>query len=319
VNSGPGGTPVPCEAGRLMTLVQTLRTPLAISTRRYAGPTATQEVKDVGTDWARIEVKCRYGELAYRQRVEMPKGTRYCMECQSELMGDGPVPELKTFEGNEIYLIRCGCISELFCCGSCRETYFVKRGKSVRHALVALEGGVCRQCGVDTELLRERMRRLSSEGARRTFFASGGGAKYSERAMFGRLSVTRQNRLVKDPKGIHWWEADHVKSVADGGGESSLMNFQTLCLACHAEKTKAEAKRRAQFPDIGRRDKRKLHKTYQSEASAEAKQPRSDEGRGLSHNEDDHGQVHNSDMARVRLARWKKLSPQTHKHTLAVK
>merc|ERR1712061_336011 len=41
------------------------------------------------------------------------------------------------------------------------------------------------------------------------------------------------------------WEADHVQAVADGGGEAELLGFQTLCIACHADKTREELQRRA--------------------------------------------------------------------------
>jgi len=33
------------------------------------------------------------------------------------------------------------------------------------------------------------------------------------------------------------WEADHIIPVFQGGGACSLDNFQTLCKACHKEKT----------------------------------------------------------------------------------
>lgn len=34
------------------------------------------------------------------------------------------------------------------------------------------------------------------------------------------------------------WQADHIKSVCQGGGACSIDNFQTLCLSCHKEKSK---------------------------------------------------------------------------------
>ena len=37
-----------------------------------------------------------------------------------------------------------------------------------------------------------------------------------------------------------FWQADHKHAVADGGGESSLDNFQTLCTPCHTAKTTRE-------------------------------------------------------------------------------
>lgn len=33
---------------------------------------------------------------------------------------------------------------------------------------------------------------------------------------------------------------DHIVPVAGGGGESSLDNFQTLCVPCHVKKTKEQ-------------------------------------------------------------------------------
>jgi hypothetical protein len=38
------------------------------------------------------------------------------------------------------------------------------------------------------------------------------------------------------------WDADHIRAVADGGGECGLDNMQTLCVWCHREKT-AEGRR----------------------------------------------------------------------------
>lgn len=37
-----------------------------------------------------------------------------------------------------------------------------------------------------------------------------------------------------------FWQADHKHAVADGGGESTLDNFQTLCTTCHTAKTSRE-------------------------------------------------------------------------------
>ncbi len=39
------------------------------------------------------------------------------------------------------------------------------------------------------------------------------------------------------------WEADHIIPVHKGGGGCTLENFQTLCIKCHKEKTKIQAKK----------------------------------------------------------------------------
>ena len=53
----------------------------------------------------------------------------------------------------------------------------------------------------------------------------------------------RAERMVAEPKEGDFWEADHIRPVAEGGGESDLSNFQTLCVPCHAKKTKEQATR----------------------------------------------------------------------------
>merc|ERR1712039_68081 len=81
-------------------------------------------------------------------------------------------------------------------------------------------------------------------GERDDYFKPTGHALALEREFFLRLSSKRQTKLLRHPDAIHLWEADHAVAVRDGGGESALTNFQTLCLPCHAEKTKAECRRR---------------------------------------------------------------------------
>ena len=53
----------------------------------------------------------------------------------------------------------------------------------------------------------------------------------------------RTKRMLNDPKEGDFWEADHVVAVAEGGGESDLNNFQTLCVPCHAKKTGKQKER----------------------------------------------------------------------------
>lgn len=35
------------------------------------------------------------------------------------------------------------------------------------------------------------------------------------------------------------WQADHVQTVAEGGGECGLSNLRTLCTKCHIDETRA--------------------------------------------------------------------------------
>jgi len=52
-----------------------------------------------------------------------------------------------------------------------------------------------------------------------------------------------RDRLIKDPKEGHAWNADHIKAVAEGGGECTSENMRTLCVICHARVT-AEMRKR---------------------------------------------------------------------------
>ena len=39
-------------------------------------------------------------------------------------------------------------------------------------------------------------------------------------------------------RGSQWWDADHIVSVVEGGGECGLDNYRTLCLPCHRKVTR---------------------------------------------------------------------------------
>ncbi len=76
---------------------------------------------------------------------------------------------------------------------------------------------MCAACGLDTEALRRDKRKLDYR-ARRDFEREWGRRK-------------------------HFWDADHIVPVAEGGGECDLSNMRTLCLRCHRAAT-AELRRR---------------------------------------------------------------------------
>lgn len=48
--------------------------------------------------------------------------------------------------------------------------------------------------------------------------------------------------FVENPLRGNLWHADHVIPVALGGGEATLSNLQTLCVACHMLKTQEDLK-----------------------------------------------------------------------------
>lgn len=87
----------------------------------------------------------------------------------------------------------------------------------LREQVFARDGGVCAQCGMDTEALRKDKRKLD----------------YAARKRFEKEWGSRRNL----------WDADHIVPVAEGGGECDLSNMRTLCLHCHRAAT-ADLRRR---------------------------------------------------------------------------
>lgn len=57
--------------------------------------------------------------------------------------------------------------------------------------------------------------------------------------------VVREELKARGWYNDHWWEADHIIPVAEGGGGCGPEGYRTLCIACHRKQTAALAKRLA--------------------------------------------------------------------------
>jgi 5-methylcytosine-specific restriction endonuclease McrA len=69
------------------------------------------------------------------------------------------------------------------------------------------------------------------------------------------LANRRRERMAAEGWPTHiqssWWQADHIVSVAEGGGQpTSLDAYQTLCHQCHVAKTAELRKRRSRLAKI---------------------------------------------------------------------
>jgi 5-methylcytosine-specific restriction endonuclease McrA len=110
---------------------------------------------------------------------------------------------------------------------------------ALRRALFALERGVCVECKLDCDALVKKVRvhrKRSKRVAEILRFAPAFGERGSKSYL---------NRLAEKPSGGRAWECDHKIAVFEGGGTCAVENAQTLCVICHAKKTKAQAKQRA--------------------------------------------------------------------------
>lgn len=92
----------------------------------------------------------------------------------------------------------------------------------LRDQVFARDHGVCALCGTDTVAAYKELKR------------SRGRVRDEALAMWGISSVRARRSL---------WDADHIRPVAEGGGQCDLENLRTLCLPCHREVT-AELRRR---------------------------------------------------------------------------
>ena len=113
-----------------------------------------------------------------------------------------------------------------FCSDACVHHWRLRTDPNyVREAVLARDHGRCAACAINTEAQKRELTNVPMR--KRRAWLTARGIPWARR--FGR-----------------WWDADHIRPVAEGGGECDLANYQTLCLACHRSKTAAQAARRKQ-------------------------------------------------------------------------
>ena len=92
----------------------------------------------------------------------------------------------------------------------------------LRDQVFARDRGICVLCETDTVVAYAELKR------------SRGRAREEALEVWGMKSVAARRSL---------WDADHIRPVAEGGGQCDLDNLRTLCLPCHREVT-ADLRRR---------------------------------------------------------------------------
>mmetsp|Transcript_2693 Transcript_2693/g.6384 ORF Transcript_2693/g.6384 Transcript_2693/m.6384 type:complete len:232 (+) Transcript_2693:125-820(+) len=118
-------------------------------------------------------------------------------------------------------------ISSTYCSRECTDQGRLKRGgmgNQLRAQVFALEAGVCRLCGVDGHALFTRV--LALEPAERLNALCNANWKLPK-------SAKALDRLLQNPREGDFWQADHIRAVAEGGGDCGLDNLRTLCVPCH--------------------------------------------------------------------------------------
>jgi 5-methylcytosine-specific restriction protein A len=104
-----------------------------------------------------------------------------------------------------------------FCSDYCVDQWRLRTDPGyLRDQVFARDRGVCRLCQADTVAIYAALKR--ARGAARTAGLS----------LYGLKSIAARRSL---------WDADHIRPVAEGGGQCDLDNLRTLCLPCHREVT----------------------------------------------------------------------------------
>jgi 5-methylcytosine-specific restriction enzyme A len=86
----------------------------------------------------------------------------------------------------------------------------------LRDQVFARDHGICAVCHIDTIAAYNALKRAR------------GPARAAGLRLYGMKSITTRRSL---------WDADHIRPVAEGGGQCDLDNLRTLCLLCHCEAT----------------------------------------------------------------------------------
>ena len=113
---------------------------------------------------------------------------------------------------------------------------------SARHAVERRDRGICAACGFDTEKARRILWTLRERHDSHRADAPDIRAAWEllRRAWGLQTKWERANNYT--PSGWHlphFWEADHIVPVVEGGGGCGLDNYRTLCRTCHNAETKA--------------------------------------------------------------------------------
>jgi hypothetical protein len=141
----------------------------------------------------------------------------------------------------------CNCLepqSTLLSSGTCswrchQELATRVSGSAIRRQLFELEKGVCRMCAMDMHAVFQRYKRLQPSD------------RVQELMRLPGFKVGASDApILQNPVEGHFWQADHVLPVAEGGGDCSLMNIRTLCTPCHQKET-AKLRRRLGDTKLG--------------------------------------------------------------------
>ncbi|NWW75037.1 ZRAB3 endonuclease, partial [Climacteris rufus] len=125
-----------------------------------------------------------------------------------------------------------------FCLHACHEDFSIRSSQSyLRATVLQIEHGVCQLCQQNAQELYLSVRDAPRSQRKQLL----------ESSWMSHLPLGQLNEMIRSPAEGQFWQVDHIQPVYSGGGQCSLENLQTLCTACHRERTAKQAKERSQL------------------------------------------------------------------------
>ncbi|NXS25792.1 ZRAB3 endonuclease, partial [Pomatostomus ruficeps] len=153
------------------------------------------------------------------------QGTPLCLSCQQPTAQPEPGCARRAWDMR-------------FCCLACQEDFSIRSSQSyLRASVFRVEHGVCQCCQHNAQELYLSVRDAPRSQRKQLL----------ESSWMSHLPLGQLNEMIRSPAEGQFWQVDHIQPVYSGGGQCSLENLQTLCTACHRERTAKQAKERSQL------------------------------------------------------------------------
>uniref|UniRef100_A0A8C0ZBZ7 Zinc finger RANBP2-type containing 3 n=1 Tax=Cyanistes caeruleus TaxID=156563 RepID=A0A8C0ZBZ7_CYACU len=153
------------------------------------------------------------------------QGTPLCLSCQQPTAQPPPGCPARAWDTR-------------FCCHACQEDFSIRSSQSyLRSKVFQIEHGVCQCCQHNAQELYLSVRDAPRNQRKQLL----------ESSWMSHLPLGQLNEMIRSPAEGQFWQVDHIQPVYSGGGQCSLENLQTLCTACHRERTAKQAKERSQL------------------------------------------------------------------------
>ncbi|NXL18006.1 ZRAB3 endonuclease, partial [Setophaga kirtlandii] len=151
------------------------------------------------------------------------QGTPLCLSCQQPTAQPPP---------------GCPAWDTRFCCHACQEDFSIRCSQAyLRAKVLQIEHGLCQACHNNAHELFLSVRDAPRSQRKQLL----------ESSWMSHLPLGQLNEMIRSPVEGQFWQVDHIQPVYSGGGQCSLENLQTLCTACHRERTAKQAKERSQL------------------------------------------------------------------------